>query len=68
MITALEHTWYMCVRLLRNLSRQPAWIVVSLIQPLIYLLIFAPAFKSVVQIPGSAAVLTSTTSCRASSS
>jgi ABC-2 type transport system permease protein len=52
MITAIEHSWYQCVRLLRNLSRQPAWIVVSLIQPLIYLLIFAPAFKSVVQIPG----------------
>jgi len=51
-ITALEHTWYLCLRLLRNLSRQPAWIVVSLIQPLIYLLIFAPTFKSVVQIPG----------------
>jgi ABC-2 type transport system permease protein len=52
MTTAFVHTWYLCVRLLRNLSRQPAWIVVSLIQPLIYLLIFAPAFKSVVEIPG----------------
>jgi len=52
MITALAHSWFLCARLLRNLSRQPAWIVISLIQPLIYLLIFAPAFKSVVQIPG----------------
>ncbi len=51
-MTTVAHTWYLCVRLLRNLSRQPAWIVVSLMQPLIYLLIFAPAFKSVVQIPG----------------
>jgi ABC-2 type transport system permease protein len=51
-ITASRHTWYLSARLLRNLSRQPAWIVISLIQPLIYLLIFAPAFRSVVQIPG----------------
>jgi ABC-2 type transport system permease protein len=51
-MTAVAHTWYLCVRLLRNLSRQPAWIVISLMQPLIYLLIFAPAFKSVVEIPG----------------
>ena len=48
----LSDTWYLCWRSLRNLMRQPAWIVISLIQPLIYLLIFAPAFKSVVQIPG----------------
>ena len=51
-MTLLRHTWYQCARLLRNLSRQPAWIVISLIQPLIYLLIFAPTFKRVVQIPG----------------
>ena len=51
-MTVLRHTWYQCARLLRNLSRQPAWIVISLIQPLIYLLIFAPTFKRVVQIPG----------------
>jgi ABC-2 type transport system permease protein len=48
----LSHTWFLCWRALRDLSRQPAWIVISLMQPLIYLLIFAPAFKSVVQIPG----------------
>lgn len=52
MTTALSHTWYQCARLLRNLSRQPAWIVISLVQPLIYLLVFAPAFKSIVRIPG----------------
>ena len=52
MTATLAHSWYHCARLLRNLSRQPAWIIVSLIQPLIYLLIFAPAFKRVVQIPG----------------
>jgi len=52
MTTALVHSWYQCTRLLRNLSRQPAWIVISLMQPLIYLLIFAPTFKRVVQIPG----------------
>ncbi len=48
----LNHTWFLCWRALRDLSRQPAWIVISLMQPLIYLLIFAPAFKSVAQIPG----------------
>jgi ABC-2 type transport system permease protein len=52
MKTTLAHTWFLCVRLLRNLSRQPAWIVISLMQPLIYLLIFAPTFKRIVEIPG----------------
>jgi ABC-2 type transport system permease protein len=52
MKTMATHTWFLCVRLLRNLSRQPAWIVISLMQPLIYLLIFAPTFKSIVEIPG----------------
>jgi ABC-2 type transport system permease protein len=37
---------------IRRLIRQPIWIVVTLIQPIIWLLLFGPLFKSVTKIPG----------------
>ena len=52
MTTALRHSWYMTVRHLRALWRQPAWIVVTLIQPIIWLLLYGALFKKVVEIPG----------------
>ena len=36
----LEHSWFMMQRWLRALLRQPAWIVVTLVQPVIWLLLF----------------------------
>src|SRR5215218_9967011 len=48
----LAHTWYMSVRHLRILARQPWWIAVSLAQPIIYLLLYGALFKRIVEIPG----------------
>lgn len=52
MSTAVAHSWFFAKRDLRNLSRQPWWIAVSLAQPIIYLLLFAALFKRIVEIPG----------------
>ena len=48
----LRHSLTMTDRDLRRLARQPWWIVVSLIQPVIWLLLFGPLFKSIANIPG----------------
>ena len=42
----------MTVRHLRALLRQPWWIVVTLMQPIIWLLLFGALFEKVVEIPG----------------
>jgi len=52
MTTTLAHSWFMTVRHLKALWRQPAWIVVTLIQPVIWLLLYGALFKKVVEIPG----------------
>ncbi len=52
MTTAVAHSWYMTVRHLRFLSRQPWLISISLVQPVIWLLLFGQLFKRIVEIPG----------------
>jgi ABC-2 type transport system permease protein len=52
MTAALRHTWYMTVRHLRALFRQPAWVALTLIQPIIWILLYGQLFKRIVQIPG----------------
>ncbi|MGD0273996.1 MAG: ABC transporter permease [Gaiellaceae bacterium] len=52
MRTLFQHSLTMTDRNLRRLWRQPTWIVVSLVQPVIYLLLFGPLFKSITKIPG----------------
>jgi ABC-2 type transport system permease protein len=52
MTTAVSHSWYMSLRELRNLARQPWWIAISLAQPLVYLLIYSALFEKVAEIPG----------------
>jgi ABC-2 type transport system permease protein len=52
MTAALRHTWYMTVRHLRALFRQPAWVALTLIQPIIWILLYGQLFKQIVQIPG----------------
>jgi ABC-2 type transport system permease protein len=42
----------MTQRHLRALLRQPAWIVVTLVQPVMWLLLFGSLFKSIVNLPG----------------
>jgi ABC-2 type transport system permease protein len=49
------HSAYLTARSLRTLWRQPAYAAATLIQPIIWLLLFGALFKSVSQLPGFAA-------------
>jgi len=51
-MNAVLDTWYLFVRNLRNSTRVPIVWVMSLIQPLIWLLLFGQLFKNVVNVPG----------------
>jgi ABC-2 type transport system permease protein len=52
MTTALRHSWYLSLRQLRALARQPWFIAISLAQPLVYLLLYTALFERIVEIPG----------------
>jgi ABC-2 type transport system permease protein len=47
-----RHCGYLTIRSLRALWRQPAFAAATLIQPIIWLLLFGQLFRSVVTIPG----------------
>ena len=49
---APTHTWYMSLRHLRALIRQPAYLGISIVQPVVWLLLFGSLFRKVVEIPG----------------
>ena len=49
---AARHSAFLTVRSLRTLWRQPAFAAMTLIQPIIWLLLFGELFKSVVHVPG----------------
>ena len=51
-MTPLRHTWQVALRYIRALLRQPAWIGISLVQPVIWLLLFGAVFKRTADIPG----------------
>ena len=51
-MTTLGHTGYMTATHLRQLWRQPWWIAVTLVQPVIWLLLFGSLFGVVSDIPG----------------
>lgn len=51
-MSSVRHTWQITLRQLRALFRQPAWIGITLIQPMIWLLLFGSLFKSIANIPG----------------
>jgi ABC-2 type transport system permease protein len=48
----MRHTWQVALRYIRALLRQPAWIGISLVQPIIWLLLFGALFKRTADIPG----------------
>jgi ABC-2 type transport system permease protein len=50
--TLVTHSAYLSMRSVRALVRQPVFLVITLIQPMIWLLLFGALFESVVQIPG----------------
>jgi ABC-2 type transport system permease protein len=61
MSATLTHSWFMTVRHLRNLARQPWWIAITLVQPVIWLLLFGPCSRPRPTSPGSWPTPTSTT-------
>ncbi len=52
MNNALVDTWFMTARHFRNLVRQPVWILISLVQPVVWLLLYGALFRKIVEIPG----------------
>lgn len=52
MTVFFRHCWYLTLRQLRRLWRQPWYIALTLVQPVIWLLIFGQLFRRVVEIPG----------------
>jgi ABC-2 type transport system permease protein len=51
-MTLLSHSLFMTQRLLRNLLRQPWWVAISLVQPIVWLMLYGQLFKRVVELPG----------------
>lgn len=54
MTSALAHSWFMTSRDLRWLSRLPWLMAITLVQPVIWLLLFGQLFQKAVEIPGFA--------------
>jgi ABC-2 type transport system permease protein len=54
MTTLTVHIGHLTVKGLRNIARLPAFVIIMLIQPMIWLLLFGQLFKRVVEIPGFA--------------
>lgn len=48
----LRHSGYLTVRSVRTLLRQPAFAAMTLIQPIIWLLLFGQLFRNVIHVPG----------------
>jgi ABC-2 type transport system permease protein len=49
---AIRDTWLVFQRYVGITVRNPAWVVIGLTQPLLYLLLFAPLLKSIAAAPG----------------
>ncbi|MGC0404649.1 ABC-2 type transport system permease protein [Streptomyces sp. SAI-126] len=52
MSTAVTQTWYMTQRQLMVFVRQPAYAIITLIQPVIWLFLFGSLFRKVVELGG----------------
>jgi len=48
----ITDTLFMTHRHFRNLLRQPAWVLISLVQPVVWLLLYGALFRKIVEIPG----------------
>jgi ABC-2 type transport system permease protein len=48
----LRDIWLVYLRYMGLLLRNPAWIVIGVLQPLLYLVLFAPLLKSIAAMPG----------------
>ncbi len=52
MTEAAAHSWWMLGRQARNLAREPIWIVLMLVQPMFWLLLYSQLFQRVTDLPG----------------
>jgi ABC-2 type transport system permease protein len=52
MTLVAQHSGLLTARSVRTLLRQPAYLLITLVQPVIWLLLFGQLFKAVVDIPG----------------
>ena len=52
MTTIAAHTTWMTGRQLKAIARQPAYVAIMLIQPVIWLFLFGSLFRKVVELPG----------------
>ena len=48
----VRHSAYLTARALRTLARQPAYASMTVVQPVVWLLLFGQLFKSVIHVPG----------------
>ena len=48
----ITDTWFMIVRQTRNLMREPIWIVLLLVQPMVWLILYGQLFKNVTRLGG----------------
>jgi len=48
----LKDTWLMFQRYLFVFLRNPAWVAIGVLQPVLYLVLFAPLLKSLTETPG----------------
>jgi len=51
-MTVVRHTWFMVVRQAVNLMREPIWIVMMIIQPMVWLILYGQLFKNVTRLGG----------------
>jgi ABC-2 type transport system permease protein len=51
-MSMLRHTWFMTVRQARNLAREPIWIALLLVQPMVWLVLYGQLFKNVTRLGG----------------
>ena len=51
-MNVLRHTWFMTVRQARNLMREPIWIVLLLVQPMVWLVLYGQLFRNVTKLGG----------------
>src|SRR3954469_3157860 len=51
-MTVARHTWFMVARQARNLQREPIWIVMMIVQPMVWLVLYGQLFKNVTRLGG----------------
>jgi ABC-2 type transport system permease protein len=51
-VKVLTHTWWMVVRQVRNLQREPVWVILLVVQPIIWLALYGQLFSRVTQLRG----------------